>query len=154
MDLLSGGPEGYTTQKLIRDLKRLPNSPIIGISTPIEVKRDVYTNERTKAKFWMISTRWLEAQGIEVKVQVPTLKFEEAKPIVQEDSKEEENLASMERMILEMSRDPIDLNVLIERVTNIFKVSEEEVMGVITSLMARDLLKMEEGAKVRRALND
>lgn len=154
MDLVSSGPEGYTTQKLIRDLRKLPNSPIIGISDKIGVKKDSYSDEETRARFWMISTKWLEAQGIEVKVQVPTLEFEEAEPVPQEDPGEYgKDLSSMEKMILEMSKEPIDLNGLVEEVSRIFKVDEEKVIGVVSSLMAKDLLKMEEGAKIRRALN-
>jgi len=152
MDLLAGGPEGYTTQKLIRDLKKLPNSPIIGISMPIKVRKDAFTEEVTNAKFWMISTKWLEDQGIKFKIQVPTL---EGEPVAQEDPGEDiKDLGSMERIILEMSKEPVDLDKLVEEVSRIFKVDEEKVIGVVTSLMARDLLKMEEGAKIRRVLNE
>ncbi len=155
MDLLSSGPEGYTTQKLIRDLRKLPNSPIIGISDKIEVKKDSYSDEKTKARFWMINVKWLNDQGIEVKIQVPTLEFEEVEPVVQEDSGDESKaLSPIEKMILEMSKEPIDLDELAQRISEIFKVDEEKVIGVVSSLMAKDLLKMEEGAKIRRVLNE
>jgi len=154
---MAGGLEGYTTNKLIRDLKKLPNSPIIGISNMIDVRKDSYSDERIKARFWMVSVRWLEDQGIEVKVYVPTLEFEETptQPIAQEDPrKEEEKLTSMEKMILEMAREPIDFDELTGEISRIFKVDEDKVRSVIVSLMSKELLKMEEGAKIRRALNE
>lgn len=156
-DLEVSGPEGYTTQKLIKDLKKLPNSPILGISTPIKVKKDSYTEEETNARFWMISVRWLKEQGIEVKVQVPTLEVMEVpgQELAQEDPEkgEEEKPTPIENMILEMTKEPIDIDELAERVSKAFKVEEEEVIAVVTSLMSKNLVRMEEGAKIRRVLN-
>lgn len=153
MDLMAGGLEGYTTQKLIRDLKKLPNPPIKGISNMIDVRRDSYSEEKIKARFWVISVKWLEDQGIKVKVQVPTMDLGEApsQPIAQENPKEKEKLTPMEKLILEMAEEPIELNELADRVAGIFQIDREKVLEVITELMSRGFLKLEEGLKLRRA---
>nr|WP_015243602.1 hypothetical protein [Thermococcus sp. EXT9]AFZ84287.1 Replication protein [Thermococcus sp. EXT9] len=156
-DLIGGiGLEGYTTQKLIRDLRKLPNSPIVGISDKITVKKDSYTDERTKARFWIIRVRWLEEHGIEVKVKVPTL--EEPKPKVKEEKKPEEdlrgidaNLTPLEKLILEATEEPKDITELIELGEKARK-SEEEVTTAVARLIHLGLLKLGEGGKLQRTV--
>jgi len=152
-DLVGGiGLEGYTTQKLIRDLRKLPNPPIAGISNMLPVKKDSYSDERTKARFWLIKVRWLEEHGIEVKVKVPTL--EESK--TEEQKKPEEdlkdvgiNLTPLEKLILEATREPMTIDELIELGEKARK-SEEEVTTAVARLMHLGLVKMGDGGKLQR----
>ena len=154
-DLVGGiGLEGYTTQKLIRDLRKLPNAPIVGVSDKIAVKRDSYTDERTKARFWIIRVKWLEDHGIKVRVKVPTL--EEAK--TEEQKKPEEhfknlgvNLTSLEELILEATGKPKDITELIELGEKVRK-SEEEVTSAVARLIHLGFLEMKDGAKLQRTV--
>ena len=146
------GLEKYTARKLLEDLKRLPNSPIAGISTPTEVKRDSYSEEKTKAKFWLIKVRWLEEHGIKVKVKVPAL----GEPKAEEQKKPEEdlkdvdiNLTPLEKLILEATKEPRDITELIELGERARK-SEEEVTTAVARLMHVGLLEMTDGGKLRR----
>ncbi|ACX73610.1 hypothetical protein Metvu_1760 (plasmid) [Methanocaldococcus vulcanius M7] len=153
-DLIGGiGLEGYTTQKLIRDLRRLPNAPIIGVSDKIAVKRDSYTDDKTKARFWIIRVKWLEEHGIEVRVKVPTVeepKTEEQKP--GEDLKDVGvNLTPLEKLILEATREPKDITELIDLGEKARK-SEEEVTTAVARLMHLGLVKMGDGGKLQRTV--
>ena len=148
------GLEKYTARKLLEDLKRLPNSPIAGISTPTEVKRDSYSEEKTKAKFWLIKVRWLEEHGIKVKVKVPAL----GEPKAEEQKKPEEdlkdvdiNLTPLEKLILEATKEPRDITELIELGERARK-SEEEVTTAVARLMHVGLLEMTDGGKLRRTV--
>jgi len=157
-DLVGGiGLEGYTTQKLIRDLKKLPNTPIVGISNMIPVKRDSYSDEITKARFWVIRVKWLEEHGIEVKVKVPALDLEEPEPKTKEEKPKEDlkdiglNLTPLEKLILEATREPRDIEELIELGKKARK-SEEEVTTAVARLMHLGLVKMGDGGKLQRAV--
>ncbi len=157
-DLIGGiGLEGYTTQKLIRDLKKLPNSPIAGISDKITVKKDSYTDETTKARFWMIRVKWLKDHGIEVKVKVPALDLEEPEPKAEEKEPEEDlkdigvNLTRLQKLILEVTKEPKDIEELVDLGKKLRK-EEGEVTSAVVSLMQLGLIKMEEGGKLRRAI--
>jgi len=153
-DLVGGiGLEGYTTQKLIRDLRKLPNSPVAGISKPTEVKKDSYAEEKTKAKFWLIRVRWLKEHGIEIRVKVPTLEG----PGTEEQKNSEDdlkdvgiNLTPLEKLILEATREPRDITELIELGKGA-KKSEEEVTTAVARLMHVGLLEMN-GGKLRRTV--
>nr|AFZ84256.1 Replication protein [Thermococcus sp. IRI33] len=148
------GLEGYTARKLIEDLKRLPNSPIAGVSTPIEVKKDSYTDDKTKARFWIIRVKWLEEHGIEVRVKIPTLeepKTEEPKKL-EEDLKDlGVNLTPLEKLILEATGEPKDITELIELGEKARK-SEEEVTTAVARLMHLGFLEMKDGAKLQRTV--
>ena len=157
-DLVGGiGLEGYTTQKLIRDLRKLPNAPIVGISDKIIVKKDSYTDERTKARFWIIRVKWLEEHGIEVRVKVPTLE----EPRTEEQKEPEEdlkdsgvNLTPLEKLILEATREPKDLTELIDLGMQAGK-SQDEVTLAVSKLIGAgllDLLDNVDGAKLQRTV--
>ena len=154
-DLVGGiGLEGYTTQKLIRDLRKLPNAPIVGISDKITVKKDSYTDERTKARFWIIRVRWLEEHGIEVRVKVPTLE----EPKTEEQKNPEDglkdigmNLTPLEKLILEATKEPKDITELIELGEKARK-PEEEVTTAVARLMQLGFLEMKDGAKLQRTI--
>jgi len=152
------GLEGYTTSKLIRALKKLPNSPIVGRREGLPVRKSTYLdpNEKnpwTTGDFWMIRVKWLEEQGIKVEVKTPTLE----EPRTKEQKKPEElkdlgvNLTSLEKLILEATREPKDLTDLIDLGKKV-KKSEEEVTEVVARLMQLGLLEMVEGAKLRRTM--
>jgi len=148
------GLERYTARKLIEDLKRLPNSPIAGISTPIEVKRDSYTDDKTKARFWIIRVTWLEEHGIKVRVKVPIL--EEPKTDEQKGSEESlkdvgVNLTPLEKLILEATREPKDITELIELGEKARK-SEDEVTTAVARLIHLGLVKMGDGGKLQRTV--
>ena len=154
-DLVGGiGLEGYTTQKLIRDLRKLPNAPIVGISDKITVKKDSYTDERTKARFWIIRVRWLEEHGIEVRVKVPALE----EPKTEEQKNPEDglkdigmNLTPLEKLILEATKEPKDITELIELGEKARK-PEEEVTTAVARLMQLGFLEMKDGAKLQRTI--
>ena len=154
-DLVGGiGLEGYTTQKLIRDLRKLPNPPIAGISNMLPVKKDSYSDERTKARFWLIKVRWLEEHGIEARVKVPTLE----EPETEEQKKPEEdlkdvgiNLTPLEKLILEATKEPKDITELIELGEKARK-PEEEVTTAVARLMQLGLLEMKDGVKLQRTV--
>nr|WP_015243614.1 hypothetical protein [Thermococcus sp. AMT7]AFZ84299.1 Replication protein [Thermococcus sp. AMT7] len=154
-DLVGGiGLEGYTTQKLIRDLRKLPNAPIVGISDKIAVKKDSYTDERTKARFWIIRVKWLEEHGIEVRVKVPTL--EEPKTEEQKNPEDDlkdigMNLTPLEKLILEATKEPKDITELIELGEKARK-PEEEVTTAVARLMQLGFLEMKDGAKLQRTI--
>ena len=153
-DLMSEvGLEKYNSvRKFLEDLKRLPNSPLAGISTPTEVRKNSYTEERTKVRFWLIKVRWLEEQGIKVEIKTPTL--EESK--TEEQKKPEEdlkdvgiNLTPLEKLILEATREPMTIDELIELGEKARK-SEEEVTTAVARLMHLGLVKMGDGGKLQR----
>ncbi|GAB6103237.1 hypothetical protein JCM16138_24600 [Thermococcus atlanticus] len=154
-DLVGGiGLEGYTTQKLIRDLRKLPNAPIVGVSDKIAVKRDSYTDDKTKARFWIIRVKWLEEHGIEVRVKVPTVeepKTEEQKKPGEDLRDVSVNLTPLEKLILEATREPKDITELIELGEKTRK-SKEEVTTAVVTLMQIGLLKRVEGDKLQRTV--
>jgi len=59
---------GYTTQKLLRDLKKLEDSPIVevlGAVYPIKVLDE--NGKRVSIKPWPIKREWLEKRGVKIK---------------------------------------------------------------------------------------
>jgi len=152
------GLEGYTTSKLIRALKKLPNSPVLGRREGLPVRKSTYLdssekNPWTTGDFWMIRVKWLKEQGINVEVKVPTLE----EPTVKKDEKPGEdlgnvgvNLTPLERLILEATREPRDITELIELGKKAGK-REEEVTTAVVRLMHLGLVEM--GANgIRRAV--
>lgn len=59
---------GYTTQKLLRDLRKLEDSPIVevlGTAYPIKVQDE--SGRRVSLKPWPIKREWLEKRGVKIK---------------------------------------------------------------------------------------
>ena len=59
---------GYTTQKLLRDLKKLEDSPLVevlGTTYPIKVRDE--NGRRVSQKPWPIKRDWLEKRGVKIK---------------------------------------------------------------------------------------
>ena len=59
---------GYTTQKLLRDLKKLEDSPVVevlGAVYPIKVLDE--NGKRVSIKPWPIKREWLEKRGVKIK---------------------------------------------------------------------------------------
>jgi len=59
---------GYTTQKLLRDLRKLEDSPIVevlGTTYPIKVRDE--NGRRVSLKPWPIKREWLEKKGVKIK---------------------------------------------------------------------------------------
>ena len=59
---------GYTTQKLLRDLRKLEDSPIVevlGTAYPIKVRDE--NDRRVSLKPWPIKREWLEKRGVKIK---------------------------------------------------------------------------------------
>ncbi|NJE50067.1 hypothetical protein [Thermococcus sp. 9N3] len=152
------GLEGYTTSKLIRALKKLPNSPVAGRREGLPVRKSTYLdssekNPWTTGDFWMIRVKWLEEQGIKVEVKTPTLE----EPRTEEQKKPEEelkglgvNLTSLEKLILTATEEPRDLTELIE-LGKKAKKSEEEVTEAVARLMHLGLVEMN-GGKLQRTV--
>jgi len=129
----------------------LPNSPLAGISTPTEVRKDSYTEERTKAKFWLIKVKWLEEHGITVKVKIPTLEEPKEQKKPEDDLKDiGVNLTPLEKLILTATEEPRDLIELIE-LGKKAKKSEEEVTEAVARLMHLGLVEMN-GGKLQRTI--
>jgi len=151
-DLLSSvGLESYTARKLLEDLKRLPNSPIVGISTPTEVRRDSYNDETTKAKFWLISVKWLEEHGIEVKEKAPSLEEPGSKEKQDSQNVTEMNLTPLEKLILKVVKEPTPFEELIELGEKAGKSKDETAMA-IASLMEANLVEMTGDGKIKRVV--
>jgi len=59
---------GYTTQKLLRDLRKLEDSPIVevlGTAYPIKVQDE--NGRKVSLKPWPIKREWLEKRGVKIK---------------------------------------------------------------------------------------
>jgi len=59
---------GYTTQKLLRDLRKLEDNPIVevlGTAYPIKVQDE--NGRKVSLKPWPIKREWLEKRGVKIK---------------------------------------------------------------------------------------
>ncbi|WP_048197130.1 hypothetical protein [Methanocaldococcus vulcanius] len=59
---------GYTTQKLLRDLRKLEDSPIVevlGTAYPIKIPDE--SGRKVSVRPWPIKREWLEKRGVKIK---------------------------------------------------------------------------------------
>lgn len=58
---------GYTTYKLIRDLKKLEDSPIVEVLGPLyPIKVQDENGRKVSLKPWPIKREWLEKRGVKI----------------------------------------------------------------------------------------
>jgi len=58
---------GYTTQKLLRDLRRLEDSPIVEVLATVYPIKVQDKDRRVSIKPWPIKREWLERRGVKIK---------------------------------------------------------------------------------------